>query len=517
MTPPQRVDEIFAQAAAEAGSHPHLVLTDGTAFTYAETYGAARRLAGAMQAAGLQPGDRVAGFMRNSVEIVEFYIACGIARVIGVAINGMSTEREVERIFADCRPAAIVAEARFVDRIPRDAVFDAMRLRLLTHCDHAPSGWQCYGDVIAAASPAAPRPDASPDEAAMMIYSSGTTGAPKGILLRHAALVGNARMTLQVLPLTAADRYMTILPLFSSFGHAFDFLQAGLVRASTVILEQFDESLAVDCIDRLKVTFLAGVPTMFARMFDPNNIAGRDVSSLRLMDVGGGPVSPRLKQALKHDYGIEVVESYGLTEISPVASVQVPFADNPLGSCGKPLPGIEVRVIALDGTPAATAEPGELQFRCGTLMIGYWGQPEQTAAALADGWLRSGDIGKVDAGGNIHILDRTKDMIVSNGFNVYPKEVENVIAELPAVQSVAVVGVPHEISGEVIRAFVVTKPGAEITEAAVLEHCTKNLAAFKRPQGVSFIAAMPLTGSGKIRRVQLREMLQRQLKGETVQ
>ncbi len=510
MTVPMRVDDVFSSAAREAGDAVQLLLVDGTEITYAQTYERAARLAGALVSAGACKDDRVAALMRNSREIVEFYIACGLAGVIGVAINAMSTGREVDRTLADCGASAILVEARLLGRVLPSPQTASMKLRVVTRQDQAPPGWEAYDALIARSNPVGRRDGASPDDPAMMIYSSGTTGAPKGILLRHSALVLNAQMTLSVLGTSGRDRYLAILPMFSSFGHAFDFLQAGLVRASTVIMEQFDERVAVDCVERLRVTFIAGVPTMFARMFDPANIAGRDISSLRLIDVGGGPVAPRLKQLLHDDYGLEVVESYGLTEISPVASVQPPGGDNAIGSCGAPLPGIEVRVIALDGTPASTGEAGELQFRSPTLMIGYWNQPEATAATLRDGWLRSGDVGKLDERGHLHILDRTKDMIVSNGFNVYPKEVENVIAELPGVQSVAVVGVPDEISGEWIHAFVVARPDFRLAEDEVLQHCTRALASFKRPKRVSFVDAMPLTGSGKIRRVALRELLANQ-------
>ncbi|MCL4767464.1 MAG: AMP-binding protein [Hyphomicrobiaceae bacterium] len=504
---PQRVDEVFASAACEAPRSTHLLLADGTEASYGETYARAARLAGALAACGLSRGERVAGFLRNSREIIEFYIACGIANLIGIAINGMSTAREVERILADSSPRAIIAEQALLKNAPSGACLGDMCLRVVTHSAIPPAGWRTYDSLIADSSGLAASPDATPDEPAMMIYSSGTTGNPKGVLLRHGALVENAAMTLEVLGTTAADRYMSILPLFSSFGHTFDFLQVGLLRASLVLLEQFDERRAVELIERFKVTFLAGVPTMFARMFDRANIGGHDISALRLIDVGGGPVSTRLKQTLSKDYGIEVVESYGLTEISPVASVQPPGQDNPVGSCGPPLPGIEVRVVRLDGVPAAPGEPGELYFRSPTFMIGYWRQPELTAEVLKDGMLRSGDVGKIDERGHIHILDRTKDMIVSNGFNVYPKEVENAICELAQVQSAAVVGVPDEIAGERIHAFVVIKPGQELIEAVVVEHCGRTLSAFKRPKAVHFIDAMPLTGSGKIRRVVLREML----------
>jgi long-chain acyl-CoA synthetase len=339
----------------------------------------------------------------------------------------------------------------------------------------------------------------------MMIYSSGTTGTPKGILLSHQGLVDNARMTAGVLEYRDTDRFITLLPSFSSFGFSFDFAQAALVGAATVILSQFSPERAIDLIDRYRVTCLAGVPTMFARMFDRSMLGSSDVSSLRLIDVGGGPVAVRLKSDLRSIYGIETVESYGLTEISPVASVQPPGRVNEGASCGPPLPGVEVSVVNSAGEPIPVGDAGELLFRCKTTMVGYWGKPELTAETLRGGWLHTGDIGKLDADGNIHILDRLKDVIVTNGFNVYPKEVENTICELDAVQTAAVVGVPHAIRGEDICAFVVLKPGAALAEADIVSHCQKYIGKFKVPRLVVMINEFPLTANGKIQRFELRK------------
>ncbi|MEK7385999.1 MAG: AMP-binding protein, partial [candidate division NC10 bacterium] len=237
------------------------------------------------------------------------------------------------------------------------------------------------------------------------------------------------------------------------------------------------------------------------------HMAGRDLTCLRLIDVGGGPVPEKLKQDLRTTLGCETVESYGLTEISPVASVQKPGEPTRPGSCGPPLPGIEARVVDEADRDVPPGQSGELIFRCRTVMLGYWKQPELTERTLRGGWLHSGDIGTIDEAGNLYILDRLKDMIVTSGNNVYPKEVENVIFDHPAVQSVAVVGLPDEVRGENVHAFVVLAPGARATAEAIVEHCGRNLARFKVPRGVTFIDELPLTGSGKIRRFKLRELV----------
>jgi long-chain acyl-CoA synthetase len=224
------------------------------------------------------------------------------------------------------------------------------------------------------------------------------------------------------------------------------------------------------------------------------------------MDVGGGPVSDRLKEDLRNVHGIEIVESYGLSEISPVASVQVPFRPHKTGSCGPALPGVEVRVVDENERELPPGTPGELCFRCSTFMVGYWGKPEESARALRGGWLHSGDIGIVDEDGEIHIRDRLKDIIISSGYNIYPKEVENALCAHDAVQSAAVIGIPDEVRGETVHAFVVLKPGVQSTARELIEHCAGHIGRHKLPREVTFVGELPLTASGKIQRYRLREI-----------
>jgi len=498
-----RIDELITAQAERRPDALHLILADGSFARYADTAARARNLAAALAAFGVRPGDRVASFMGNSRELYEFFVACGLLGAIGVPFNTLSSAREIDRIVADCEPRAFIVESRFLDCVA-GASLTGVGCRILAQ--GTADGWRSYDDTVASAPRTHFSADGRPaDEPAMMIYSSGTTGTPKGILLSHQGLVDNARMTAGVLGYRDTDRFITLLPSFSSFGFSFDFAQAALVGAATVILPQFSPERAIDLIDRYRVTCLAGVPTMFARMFEPSMLGSSDVSSLRLIDVGGGPVSVRLKSDLRSIYGIETVESYGLTEISPVASVQPPGGDSEGASCGPPLPGIEVSVVNGAAEQVPVGDAGELLFRCKTIMVGYWGKPELTAETLRGGWLHTGDIGKVDANGNIHILDRLKDMIVTNGFNVYPKEVENTICELDAVQTAAVVGVSHAIRGEDICAFVVPKPGMTLAEADIVSHCQKYVGKFKVPRHLVIINQLPLTANGKIQRFELRK------------
>lgn len=511
----RRIDSLFATAASDSADKTFLVLPEGSTATYAQTFERAKNLGRKLVEFGIKPGDRVACLMRNSRELIEIFIACGLCGAISTAINTLSTRRELERIFQDCTPSGLFTQGEFLELFADQALVENMRCKVVSNITEGLglAGWNEYEELIADNSSLKELPlTLRATDAAMMIYSSGTTGLPKGIVLSHQALIDNAIVTSEVLRYRSDDRWMTILPLFSSFGFAFDFLHVGLNRGSVVLLRAFNEAEAVRLIDRCKVTFLAGVPTMFARIFDSHNISDHDISSLRMIDVGGGPVSLRLKKMLKEEAGVAVVESYGLTEISPVASAQDPEDMSLTSSCGAPLPGFEAKVVDAQGNEVAPDMPGELIFRSNTFMLGYWQQPEQTAEVIKNGWLKTGDIARIDTKGEIHILDRTKDVMVVNGFNVYPKEVENSIAELSGVRAVAVVSYPDEIRGETIHAFVVPKTDCTLDVQAIMLHCTQTLSKFKRPRGITILDDLPLTASGKVQRFRLREMLLNQLK-----
>ena len=513
VAPLNRIDLLFRHNARTLGRQTHLILPDGSAQSYGSSYDHAGRIASAIVAAGIPRGARVLLLMGNSREIVEMYIACSLAGVVCVPVNILTTARELIDTAADCAPAAAFIQRQFLERITPEFLRHDLRLKVLTH--GAAEGWQRYESVLLAHSPLRQAVSTDPEEPSVMIYSSGTTGKPKGILLHQRGVTENAHMTNLVLRYQASDVSMSMLPLFSSFGFCFDFMMPAQAGGRTLILPKFDPLAAIENIERHRVTVLAGVPTMYARLFDAENIEGRDFSSLRLMDVGGGPVSDRLKLDLKTVHKIEIVESYGLSEISPVASVQVPFEKHKVGACGKPLPGIEVKVLGPDDEELPPNTPGEFCFRCSTFMTGYWNKPELTAQTLRGGWLHSGDIGIVDDEGELFVRDRLKDMIVSSGNNIYPKEVENALCEHQAVQSAATIGVPDAIRGELVHAFVVLKPGAQAGAPELIAHCATIIGKHKLPRDISFVSELPLTASGKIQRFALREMLAKSAKAAT--
>lgn len=513
VAPLNRIDLLFRHNARTIGGSTHLQLVDGRAFTYGETFERAQRIASAIVAAGVPQGARVMLLMGNCREIVEIYIACSLANVICVPVNMLTTARELIATAADCTPSGVFIQHEFLDRITPGFLRHDLRLKVAVQ--GTVDGWQQYDTLLSVHSPVGSAASADSEDPAVIIYSSGTTGKPKGILLRQRGITENVHMTNLVLRYRASDVIMSMLPLFSTFGFHYDFMLPAHVGARLLILPKFEPRAAIENIARHRVTVMAGVPTMYARLFDPENIKGYDLASLRLLDVGGGPVSDRLKLDLKTIHKIEVVESYGCSEIWGVASVQVPFGEHKVGSCGKPLPGIEVKVIGPNDEQLPPNTPGELCFRCSTFMIGYWNQPELTAHTLRGGWLHSGDIGTVDEDGEIYIRDRLKDMIVSNGNNIYPKEVENALCEHQAVQSAAVVGIPDEICGELVHAYVVLKYGAQVSAQDLIAHARKFVGRHKLPRDISFVSVLPLNPSGKIQRFALREMLEKsQLKTE---
>ncbi len=503
----QTIDGIFASRAAECGEQTHLVLADGSRCSYEETFSRARRFAGVLRSAGIERGDRFATFMGNSRVLYEVYIGCSLAGVTVVPVNILNTARENGALLTDCTPKGLITQSALKPALPDEIVPDTLSLRLIA--DRAPASgensWRDYESALAEADPGSAEPLSRPDDAAMISYSSGTTGRPKGIVLGHRQLLANARLVVDTLGYQPTDRFLTLLPSFHLFGYAFDFLYCGLVGGEMVVMPAFDPDTALQAIERHRITVLAGVPMMFVNMFDPARLGAQDVSSLRLIDVGGGPVPVSLVRNLKDKIGIDTVESYGLTEISPVASVQLPGRPAPEGSCGPVLKGIEVRIVDGAGEDVPVGEPGELLFRSDTFMLGYWNQQELTEETLRGGWLHTGDIGRIDKDGNIFILDRIKDMIVTNGFNVFPKEVENVLFGHQGVQAAAVVGVPHEVRGEDVVSFVIAAPGQTPTATELIDYCRQNLARFKVPRAVTFVDELPLTASGKIRRFRLRQ------------
>jgi long-chain acyl-CoA synthetase len=347
-----------------------------------------------------------------------------------------------------------------------------------------------------------------PDDTAVILYTSGTTGQPKGAELTHLNMLLNARLADTMYPRADHDVHLITLPLFHSFGQTAQ-MNAGIYnRATLVLLPRFSADAAFSLMDRENVTFFAGVPTMYwellncpeANKYDLNKIA----RNLRICMSGGAAMPVEVMRGFERKYNVKILEGYGLSETSPIATFNRMERPSKPGSIGLPVWGVGVRIIDVDGNDMPEGEPGEIAIRGHNIMKGYYKRPEATAEAINNGWFRTGDIGRRDEDGYYYIVDRAKDMIIRGGFNVYPREIEEVLMTHPAVSLAAVVGVPHDTHGEEVKAFIIPTQGATIIEAELIVWCRENMAAYKYPRIIEFRESLPMTATGKILKRELR-------------
>jgi long-chain acyl-CoA synthetase len=497
---------IVTRAARRFGTKPALV-AGGQKLTYRELDQLCGRVAGGLQAMGVRPGDRVSLYSPNRWEWVVAYHAALRAGAVVNPINVMLTSEEVAFVLNDCQAAAIFTTAVKAEVIT--ALAGAVpSLKKVISFEDAGSGVACFGDLLAApeAEPVAPRP--APASLSTIGYTSGTTGHPKGAMQSHRAVFLNTAALFAVQTRTERDVMLTALPLPHVYGNV---VMNGtfMTGATLVMMERFEPAHALAEIQRHRATVFDGVPTMYAMMLADPSLAGADLSSLRVCSVGGQTMPAAKMAEWEHRSGVPLLEIWGMTEIGGAGTSNCIYSPNVHGSIGLALPGLEARVAAL-GDPAVTVpdgEPGELMVRGPFVMLGYYGnEPATRAAVEPDGWLHSGDIATRDDEGHFFIVDRRNDLILTGGFNVYPAEIERVVAAHPAVAMVAVGSVPDQLLGELARAYVVLRPGESAGEAEIIEHCRPHLAAYKLPRSVRFVPDLPKTSTGKVMRRELRTL-----------
>jgi long-chain acyl-CoA synthetase len=473
---------------------------DDQVINYAELDASTARLATLVGDAGVSPGDRV-GLMMPNVPAFSV-IAYGVLRAGGVVVpmNPLLKEREVAYYLGDSGARLLFAWHGVAEAAGGGAARADARCLVV-----APGEFE---DTLASA---APRPDVvarADDDTAVILYTSGTTGRPKGAELTHGGLHGNQEVAARTLiKLGPDDVVMGCLPLFHVFG-----LTAGLnatlgAGACLTLLPRFDPARALQVIARDRVTVFEGVPTMYAAMLQ--TVAGGtpvDASSLRLCVSGGAAMPAEVMREFERVFGCIVLEGYGLSETSPVASFNHPDRERKPGSIGTPIEGVHLRLVDDQGREVLSlGEVGEIQIKGPNVMKGYWGKPEATAAAIdPDGWFSTGDLATRDEDWYYTILDRKKDLIIRGGYNVYPREIEEVLYEHPAVAEVAVIGVPHPTLGEEVSAAVSLKPGAQATPEELVAFVKDRVAAYKYPREVWFLAELPKSPAGKILRREVR-------------
>jgi long-chain acyl-CoA synthetase len=341
------------------------------------------------------------------------------------------------------------------------------------------------------------------DDLAVILYTSGTTGKPKGVALSHANLASNARAAASISELDRTQWNLAVLPLSHSYG--LTVMNAGhILGTKGVLLRWFNPELVLDTIQKYRVQSMSGVPTMWIYLLNYPDAASFDTSSMRIWGSGAAPLPVEIVEPFEKKFGGRLLEGYGLTEASPVVSAHRYSGVRKLGSVGQPIPGVEVKIFDDDDRDVPAGDVGEVCVRGPNVMLGYYGLPDETAKTLRNGWLHTGDMGRLDEDGFLYIVERKKDLIIRGGFNVYPREVEEVLYAHPQIAEAAVVGMRDPIMGEDVLAYVVRRAGAALTEDAVIAFCQERLAKFKCPKRVSFLDALPKSPIGKILRKELR-------------
>jgi long-chain acyl-CoA synthetase len=357
-----------------------------------------------------------------------------------------------------------------------------------------------FPDILATASPAPQVVDRAAYDTAVVLYTSGTTGHPKGAELTHANLINNVEVSaVDLLQVGPDDIIFGGLPLFHAFGQTCTLNAAIMMGGSLTVLPRFDAAKALGILADQRVTIFAGVPTMFSALLHVPDRSDYDVSALRLCISGGAAMPVEVLRQFEDQFDCIVLEGYGLSETSPVASFNHPGRERKPGSIGTPIRGVEMRVVDASGAEVPQGEVGEIAIRGHNIMKGYLNKPDATAEAVsADGWFRTGDIGRVDADGYYYIVDRKKDLIIRGGYNIYPREIEEVLYEHPEVAEAAVVGMPHPELGEEVGAAVALKPGATVTPDELRSYVKSQVAAYKYPRRVWIVDALPKGPTGKI-------------------
>jgi long-chain acyl-CoA synthetase len=526
-----------------AGRHPQreallfAVPAAGRLFTSAITFERldllVERFAASLQRLGVRAGDRVAISLPNCPQFVIALLGASRAGAIAVPFNPLYSAREVGYQLHDCGAKTMVVLDRFlplVRAVRRDTALENVVVTSLK--EHFPlplwllytltrelrerparagAGEVRFRDLL---GPGAPAPVSTREEdTAVLLYTGGTTGVSKGVELTHRNLVVNAEQNRAWAVIgDGVDRTLAALPLFHAFGLTCG-LNLGLLAGATLILapNPRDTRGLVESIHRLRPTIFPVVPTLLVAIASLPDLARFDLGSIRVCPCAGSALAPAVQRVFTERTGVKVSEGYGLTEAGPVTHGNPPFGENRPGTIGLPYPGTQARIVELEtGAPGPPEDgewsrPGELLVRGPQVMKGYWNRVEETAAQLRDGWLHTGDIAQMHRDGYFRIVDRLKDVIIRGGLNIYPAEVEAVIAEHPEVLEALVVGIPDPALGELVKAFVVPRPGASLTAERLLAFCRENLAKYKVPAAVEFRAELARSAVGKPLRRALRE------------
>ncbi|MEU7826263.1 long-chain fatty acid--CoA ligase [Catellatospora sp. NPDC049133] len=509
---------LMLEGSAERLPSRQAVVLGDTRLSYAELNGAANQVANLLVESGVQPGDRVALSCPNLPYFPIVYYGILKAGAVVVPLNVLLKAGEIAYHLQDSGAKAYFCFEGTSD-LPLGAegwqgygrAAGCDRFFLITADPQVPSpikGAITLGSALAGKAPRFQTVVTEATDTAVLLYTSGTTGQPKGAELTHANMVMNAVTCWRLFGSADHDVHLVTLPLFHSFGQTVQ-MNAGLGGGATlVLLPRFDAGTALTLMERERVTFFAGVPTMYWGLLSVGREKG-DASAiaanLRMAVSGGAALPVEILEQVEKVYGVRIREGYGLSETSPVASFNHPGREAKPGSIGQPIWGVQMRLIDPNWNEVPQGESGEIAIRGHNVMKGYHCRPDATAEVLRAGWFRTGDVARRDEDGYYFIVDRAKDMIVRGGFNVYPREIEEIIMTHPDVSLVAVVGVPHESHGEEVKAFVIRNPESQLTEDELVDWCRERMASYKYPRLVDLREKLPTTSTGKILKRELRD------------
>lgn len=486
------------------------VIMDEHRLRYAELNGAANKLANALVHLGIKPGDKVAIMLPNTPHFPIAYYAILKTGATVVPLNVLFKSNEVAYHLEDSDAVALIVWEGFAGEA-------ATGFFKVENCQHLivvqapgstnelPNGAHAFNQLLADNVPVFDTVQTRPDDTAVILYTSGTTGRPKGAELTHFNMFFNAMISAtKVIEIQPSDVGMAVLPLFHSFGQTCVMNTCLYAGATITLLPRFEPVKAFEVLARDKVTIFAGVPTMYFYLLNHPEADQYDLSTLRRCVSGGAAMPVEVMHAFNKKYNVTILEGYGLSETSPVASFNHLDREPKPGSIGTSIWGVEMRVVNPEGQPVAAGELGEIVIRGHNVMKGYYKRPEATAEAIRHGWFHTGDLARIDEDGYFFIVDRVKDMIIRGGFNVYPREIEEVLYGHPAVAEAAVIGVPDPAMGEEIRAVIALKPGHTASEQEIIDYCSERLAAYKYPRSVEFREVLPKTATGKILKRELK-------------
>lgn len=480
--------------------------------TYAQWDLISNRVANALEGSGATAGMRVAYLGKNSDVFFHALFGCAKAGTVMVPINWRLALPEICFIVKDASCKLLFIGPEF------ESLIEAIRnecpsLQAIVGIEDSMTGVVSFAQWIATESDLDPKRPIGGDDIVLQLYTSGTTGLPKGAQLTHRNLLFSTKLS-QTAPLgiwREDDICVLPLPLFHAGGVVFG-LNTPCAGGTVIVVREAQPTLIMEAFKSAPgpVTRLGLVPAVIKAVLDHPKFATANLSSLRTLTYGGSPITPGVLQRAIKSIGPVLLQLFGMTETATVGTALLPSDHDPqnvarLTSCGRALPGVDILVVDSGGNPAETGQSGEVRIRCDAVMAGYWNHPEATRAALEDGWYHTGDVGYFDADGYLYIQDRLKDMIISGGENVYPAEVERVLIEHPAVADVAIFGVPDAKWGEAVKAAVVLRTGQSISQDELIAFAQTRLGAFKCPKSVDFIAELPRNASGKVLKRVLRE------------